>query len=421
MSDMLAVLLGAGGGAGSKVIAALSGGKLDAKGIPGQAGGEDPFMAVLFSKLNPAEGQAVQSSELADVASSLPEDLSDVLAGKGADGKEQMPLKPLEQALLAAQWPPGDAGGLAGQMPQAALVVPVALGQTPASTMSVEPEGADTGLEGLGFSSEMAADKDAKKAVPAKSMGVGAAVSMAANTKSGAAEAAADGQLLPLGRGGVELPQQSRPEVSQAAVPTATASTVVQGLATQFQAAGIEAVGVVSGQASQAMAASVGHGMGAMADMQGRTAAGGVQLSIDVPVRSPMFSQELGDRIVWLSARQGQVADIALNPPHLGPLEVKLTLSGGEAGAQFFSPHAQVRDAIEAALPRLREMLADAGVTLGQAQVRDEAFSRQDSLAQGEGRGNTGSAEEDEQLLQAGGLGRTGARSLGQGLVDVFA
>ena len=419
MSDMLAVLLGAGGGASSKVIAALSGGKLDAKGIPGQAAGEDPFMAVLFSKLNPVDGQAAQSSEAADVLGSLAEDLSDVLAGKGAEGKEQMPLKPLEQALQAAQWPLGDAGGQAVQLSQAALVAPMVLGQTPAATGGAEAGEAE--VAGLDASSEMVADKGAKKALPAQSMGAGVTVAMAANAKAGSAEAAADGQLLPPGRGGVELPQQSRAEVSQAVVPTATASTVVQGLAPQFQAAGIEAVGVVSGQASQAMAAGVGHGMGVMADMQGRTAAGSVQLSIDVPVRSPMFPQELGDRIVWLSARQGQVADIALNPPHLGPLEVKLTLSGGEAGAQFFSPHAQVRDAIEAALPRLREMLADAGVTLGQAQVRDEAFSRQDSLAQGEGHSNTGSGEDDEQLLQASGLGRTGARSLGQGLVDVFA
>jgi flagellar hook-length control protein FliK len=102
-----------------------------------------------------------------------------------------------------------------------------------------------------------------------------------------------------------------------------------------------------------------------------------VQLAIDAPLRSPQFAQELGDRVVWMLGRQGQTADIALNPAHLGPLEVKISMAGGEAAAQFFSPHQQVRDAMEAALPRLREMLADAGVTLGQAHVRDESLSRQ--------------------------------------------
>jgi flagellar hook-length control protein FliK len=193
---------------------------------------------------------------------------------------------------------------------------------------------------------------------------------------------------------------------------------VVQGLAAHFQAAGVDAVGVVSGQANQAIATGIGHGMGAMADMQGRSVPSGVHMAIDVPVRSPMFPQELGERIVWLSTRQGQMADIALNPPHLGPLEVKLSLSGGEAGAQFFSPHAQVRDAIEAALPRLREMMAEAGVTLGQAQVRDEAFTRQESLAHGDASANVGGSDSDEQSLRAGGLGVV--RSMGLGLVDVF-
>lgn len=387
MSDMLAAPLDAG--AGSRVIAALSGGKQEAKGIPGDAGGEDPFVAVLFSKLN-------------------------VLAGQGADGAEQLPLQPLEQALPAARRPPGDVGQ-AEPLSQAVLAAAVVLGQTPASAAGVEAD-----VFGV------AADKGARKAAPAKSMGLGVgagtALAMAANAKAGAAEAAADGQLLPPGREDVGLPRQSRVDLSPAALPAAAASTVLQGLAAQFQAAGTEAAGVVSAQTGHALAAGVGHGMGVMADMQGRSTAAGVQLSIDVPVRSPLFPQELGDRIVWLSARQGQVADIALNPPHLGPLEVKLSLSGGEAGAQFFSPHAQVRDAIEAALPRLREMMADAGVTLGQTQVRDEAFPRQDSLAQGEGRAHAaGVPEAGAQQLQTEGAARYGVRGLARGLVDVFA
>lgn len=417
MSDMLAVLLGAGGGATSKVIAALSGGKPEVGGAPGQVGGEDPFMAVLFSKLNAVEGQVAQSAD-SSVAAAAPAE-ADSESGLGADGKAQMPLKPLEQALLSAHWPSGDAGVMAAQMAQAAVIVPVAMAQSTAGSLGAETD--DVALAGMELSTEMAAGKEARKSGAAKSTGGAASAIMVANAKAGAAETAVDGQLLPMGRGGVELPQQSRAEAMQAAVPTATAGTVVQGLAAQFQATGAEAVGVVSGQAGHAMAVGVAHGMGGMAEIHGRATASGVQMSIEAPVRSPMFAQELGERIVWLSGRQGQVADIALNPPHLGPLEVKLTLTGGEAGAQFFSPHAQVRDAIEAALPRLREMLADAGVTLGQAQVRDESFSRQGALDQGNGLANGGTAEGDEQPLHAGGLGGVGIRGLGQGLVDVFA
>lgn len=114
---------------------------------------------------------------------------------------------------------------------------------------------------------------------------------------------------------------------------------------------------------------------GMVGDALTRPLAGGMHLGVEAPLRSAMFPQELGERIVWLSSHHALRAEIALNPPHLGPLEVRLSLGGGEAGAQFFSPHAPVREAIEAAMPRLREMLAEVGISLGQAQVRDEAFS----------------------------------------------
>lgn len=64
-----------------------------------------------------------------------------------------------------------------------------------------------------------------------------------------------------------------------------------------------------------------------------------------------------------------QVAQLHLNPPDLGPLQITLTIDHDQASAQFTSAHAQVREAIESAMPRLREMLADSGITLGNASV----------------------------------------------------
>jgi flagellar hook-length control protein FliK len=132
----------------------------------------------------------------------------------------------------------------------------------------------------------------------------------------------------------------------------------------------------------------LGQAVAGMGEVQARALATPVQLSVDVPLRSQMFAQALGDRVAWMSGQRIQIAEISLNPAHLGPLEVRIAMSGGEMGAQFFSPHAQVREALDAALPRLREMLADAGVTLGQANVREESLSRQSAFDQsGNGRG----------------------------------
>lgn len=61
--------------------------------------------------------------------------------------------------------------------------------------------------------------------------------------------------------------------------------------------------------------------------------------------------------------------EIAIDPPHLGPVTVKLSLVRGELTAHFFTPDGAVRDAIQSVLPQLREQLAQHQLQLGQAEV----------------------------------------------------
>lgn len=150
----------------------------------------------------------------------------------------------------------------------------------------------------------------------------------------------------------------------------------------------------------------------------GRTADTTTRATVDAPLRSQGFATEFSEKIVWLVGRQAQVADLSLNPPQLGALEVRLSLSGGEAGAQFFSPNPQVRDAIEAALPRLRELMAQAGIALGDAHVRDEAFPRGeagDGARTGNGNGTASDAATTSLAATVGGAMRGGL-----GLVDLY-
>jgi flagellar hook-length control protein FliK len=74
--------------------------------------------------------------------------------------------------------------------------------------------------------------------------------------------------------------------------------------------------------------------------------------------------------------QQQQVAEIHLNPANLGPVEVMLSITQDQATAQFVSPHASVREAIQDALPRLKEMLADNGIQLGNVTVGAESFQQ---------------------------------------------
>ena len=100
-------------------------------------------------------------------------------------------------------------------------------------------------------------------------------------------------------------------------------------------------------------------------------AANASPLTINTPVNQPAWGDEFGQKIIWMANQRNQSAELHLNPPQLGPLEVVLKMNGDQATAMFTSPHAAVREAIEQAIPKLREMLADNGITLGQAMVSD--------------------------------------------------
>lgn len=99
---------------------------------------------------------------------------------------------------------------------------------------------------------------------------------------------------------------------------------------------------------------------------------------INLPVNQPQWGQAVGDRVQWMISQNLQSAEIRLNPPELGHLEIRIQLQGDQANISFTSPHGQVRDALDAALPRLREMLEQSGLTLGDVNVS------QQSVAQGQ-------------------------------------
>lgn len=143
-------------------------------------------------------------------------------------------------------------------------------------------------------------------------------------------------------------------------------------------------------------------------------------------VGSPGWAEEIGQRVSWLANRMESRAELVLTPPQMGRIEVNLSIRGEQATASFVSGNPAVREALEAALPRLREALAEAGIQLGQAQVGAE-HARQwaqqqkhgDNPASDLARGNPGNAAISS--ASAGGLSMVAALKTGRGLVDVFA
>jgi flagellar hook-length control protein FliK len=135
----------------------------------------------------------------------------------------------------------------------------------------------------------------------------------------------------------------------------------------------------VAAPAAQALAATVqAANMVATSQLQAR-------------VGSSAWEQQLGQKVVWMVAGGDQSASLTLNPPDLGPLQVVLNVSNDSATATFTAHQAETRQAIENALPKLREMMSEAGIMLGDASVSAGTQEQQQAFAeQARGSGNRG-------------------------------
>ncbi|NVK42670.1 MAG: flagellar hook-length control protein FliK [Oceanospirillaceae bacterium] len=91
---------------------------------------------------------------------------------------------------------------------------------------------------------------------------------------------------------------------------------------------------------------------------------------------TPSWGHAVGERLVLMSAGGVQVAEIQLDPPELGSLHVRLQVQHDQVSLNISSPHAQVREALEQQMPRLREMLAEHGLDLGSSTVADDSGRR---------------------------------------------
>lgn len=99
--------------------------------------------------------------------------------------------------------------------------------------------------------------------------------------------------------------------------------------------------------------------------------------AVHVPVGADGWDRAIGQKVVMMVSNQRQEVEMQLNPPHLGPIDVKLSMKDGEASLSFSSNHAQVREAIQASMPKLSEMMAENGIQLASADVYSGSSQQQ--------------------------------------------
>lgn len=92
-----------------------------------------------------------------------------------------------------------------------------------------------------------------------------------------------------------------------------------------------------------------------------------------VTMQQPSWTQQVTDKVLWMSAQNLKSAEIKLDPAELGRLEIKVSVGQELTQVTFTSANASVRDSLEGQMHRLRELLAQQGMQDVDVNVSDQS------------------------------------------------
>ena len=155
-----------------------------------------------------------------------------------------------------------------------------------------------------------------------------------------------------------------------------------------------------------------------------------------LPVNQPLamhqsgWSEEVVNRVMYLSSANLKSADIQLEPAELGRLDIRVNLTADQpAQVNFMSGHAGVREALEGQMFRLREMFAQQGMGQVDVNVSDQSRNWQgqgqeqqnQSRANSTGNGGRLDGGADDEGAVAGVEAAAPSVILGSSAVDYYA
>lgn len=143
--------------------------------------------------------------------------------------------------------------------------------------------------------------------------------------------------------------------------------------------------------------------------------------SISQPMDQSGWGQALGERVMMMANQGVQHARVQVNPPELGPLDVRIRSGDDKTSVVFQAQSAVTREALDAELPRLRAMLADNGVENAEVSVdHDDTHPESEFGESREGLNRGGDGETDGEDDASDGDSGSGG-GVARGLVDRYA
>ena len=107
----------------------------------------------------------------------------------------------------------------------------------------------------------------------------------------------------------------------------------------------------------------------------------------------------LQERVSALLNINNKEAEIRLDPPEMGSMQIRIRSDAEQAQINFVVQNQQAKEALEQSMPRLREMLAQQGIELGESSIQQgNPEQQQEQSGQGQLAGNQQAEEQQPEV-----------------------
>ena len=98
----------------------------------------------------------------------------------------------------------------------------------------------------------------------------------------------------------------------------------------------------------------------------------------------------LQERVSSMLSISNKEAEIRLDPPEMGSMQIRIRSDAEQAQINFVVQNQQAKEALEQSMPRLREMLAEQGIDLGESTISyGQSGNEQSDEGEGQSQGQT--------------------------------
>jgi flagellar hook-length control protein FliK len=145
------------------------------------------------------------------------------------------------------------------------------------------------------------------------------------------------------------------------------------------------------------------------------------QLSVTIPFNQNQWGNAVAERVVWMNSQGIQEAEIHLDPPELGPMQVRVSVVNEQAQVSFVVQHSSVREALDQSAMRLRDMFEGEGINLTDVDVSDQSQQQANEQDSENRHGLAGSHSADALSEQPESSTAISVSSDGYSLVNTYA